>query len=176
MTIQVECESSLSRPMFRFLVRRWPLVVLVIVMAASEEVRLRGMTSNKVWMGELSLRTPQDTRVLCETRRQLWVTKPPYNVFLNLTNVCLSLTATMVMLSLEQWYVLFWLVWGWVEKKKGLGQQNLIHNEGKDARVEDQDPWHLELSIYGKKVHEWGPRTADAPVQCCLDTDLRRRR
>ena len=35
-------------------------MVLVIVMAASEEVRLRGMTSNKVWMGELSLRTPPE--------------------------------------------------------------------------------------------------------------------
>ena len=36
--IQVNCESSLLQSIFTFLLRRWPVVVFVIIMAAKQEV------------------------------------------------------------------------------------------------------------------------------------------
>lgn len=50
-TMQVDCQSSLLRPTFTFVVRWWPLVAIVTIIAVKEGVRLSSLQSEKVHIG-----------------------------------------------------------------------------------------------------------------------------
>lgn len=48
---KVDCESNLLWPIFMFFVRQLPLVAVVVITVAKEEVKRSGIKSNKVLTG-----------------------------------------------------------------------------------------------------------------------------